>query len=69
MEKRYTMKEFKKMYDDIQIEVIECLEKEMLEAQERLGEELSAMGRMTYTMQNLFVLSILRDKLFGEDDE
>lgn len=69
MEKRYTMKEFKEMYDDIQIEVIECLEKEMLEAQERFGEELSAMGRMTYTMQNLLVLSTLRYKLFGEDDE
>ena len=69
MEKRYTMKEFKEMYDDIQIEVIECLEKEMLEAQERFGKELSAMGRMKYTMQNLFVLSILRDKLFGGDDE
>lgn len=68
MERKYTMKEFKKMFEKAQMETLKQLEDERKEAENRLGKEQNSLGTIMFTMQNTMVTAMLHNNLFGEED-
>ena len=68
MERKYTMKEFKKMFEKAQMETLKQLEDERKEAENRLGKERNSLGTIMFTMQNTMVTAMLHNNLFGEED-
>ena len=66
--KKYTMEEFKKMYEKAQQEVIEELENQMKEAMVENGKEENPMFMFGFTMQNIIATAKVYSKLFKEEN-
>lgn len=66
MKKKYTMEEFKEMFNEAMIKAIENLDKKMKEAQKETGRESGMMDFM-FSMQNMIAMTKLKKFLFEED--
>ena len=67
-EKKYTLKEFKDLFDKAQLLTIQQLEKDMKEAAEKNGRDSDGFSAAIFTMQNMLVAATLKKNLFQEND-
>lgn len=71
MEKKYTMKEFKEMFEEAQFKALENIEEKFKEADkenQKKGEEpRDAMFFFVNSMQNMIAYAELKKVLFGEE--
>lgn len=71
MEKKYTMKEFKEMFEKAQFKALNNIEEQYKEIdkenQEKGGEARDAMFFLLNTMQNVIAYAELKKTLFGEE--
>ena len=65
-DEKYTMEEFKKMYDKAVVETLAELENDMNKTQEQSGKK-SEMGSLIFKMQNIMVSGMIKAKLFEEE--
>ena len=66
--KKYTMEEFKEMYEKAQREVIEELDNQMKEAMVENGKEENPMFVVGFTMQNVLTTAKVYSKLLKEEN-
>ncbi len=64
MEKRYTLKEFEKKYDEAMNKAIKELMEEIEESDRE--NKLDSTGKFVFSMQNVMAFSKLKKVLFGE---
>lgn len=66
MKQKYTIEEFKEMYDKAMKKALDKMDKEMKETQEKNGKE-DGMASALFSMQNMMAMIELKQCLFKED--
>lgn len=66
--KKYTMEEFKEMYEKAQAEAIKELKEEMEIAVLKNEKEVDPMAEFAFTMQNMMATAKVYQKLFKEEN-
>lgn len=67
MEQKYTIEEFKKLFDKAKIEVLEKMGKEFEQEGLKNGKA-DSMTTMAFNLQNILCITELKLKLFSEED-
>ena len=66
--KKYTMEEFKKLYDHAVVETLEKVESDFIKAQGEVKTD-NPMERIAFTMQNVLVMATLKHYLFEKESD
>lgn len=65
MKKKYSIEEFKEMFDKAMKLALEETKKDFKEASNNCGHPVDALQEMAFTMQNAMAYAALRKNLFG----
>ena len=65
MKKKYTMEEFKEMFDDAVKQSLEKLDADFEKSSKEKGKD-NQLGSFFFTLQNTMAYGELRHKLFGD---
>ena len=65
--KKYTLKELEERYDKAVIKTLDELEKDFDKVDEK--NELNALHRLAFTMQNALVIAKLKEELFEKESD
>lgn len=65
MKKKYTIEEFKEMFDNAMKLSLEETKKDFKDAANDCGHPVDALEEMAFTMQNAMAYASLRKQLFG----
>lgn len=66
---KYTMEEFKKMYEEAEMMAIEKLDEDFTKATADKDVEKKGMHSFAFTMQNMLAMGMLKSILFKENKE